>query len=178
MELHAGLIDDIEIRLALRQQLAPVLDYPEPSSGMLYEQIAMLNAQIRSNVANEVRRLDLDTQARHSWLLEQPAWEHSVRRQNADQFLALTDYWRAGLDYIDYCLDESNEPVTQLSASVINTLQTALGLPLLDTSGNLLRIPLNSAQYQTAIDALLLEQKAVEQGLFESITRSLESTTA
>lgn len=178
LELHAGLIDDIEIRLALRQQLAPVLDYPEPSSGMLYEQIAMLNAQIRSNVANEVRRLDLDTQARHSWLLEQPAWEHSVRRQNADQFLALTDYWRAGLDYIDYCLDESNEPVTQLSASVINTLQTALGLPLLDTSGNLLRIPLNSAQYQTAIDALLLEQKAVEQGLFESITRSLESTTA
>ena len=90
----------------------------------------------------------------------------------------MTDYWRAGLDYIDYCLDESNEPVTQLSASVINTLQTALGLPLLDTSGNLLRIPLNSAQYQTAIDALLLEQKAVEQGLFESITRSLESTTA
>jgi hypothetical protein len=57
-------------------------------------------------------------------------------------------------------------------------LQTALGLPLLDTSGNLLRIPLNSAQYQTAIDALLLEQKAVEQGLFESITRRLESTTA
>lgn len=176
-ELYAGLIDDIEIRLALRQQLASTLDYPEPSSGMLYEQIAMLNDRIRSNVAQEVTRLDQNPLARHVWLLEQPAWAQSVRAQNADQFLALTDYWRAGLDYLEYCLDDSNDPVTRLSASVIKALQDTLQVPLLDSSGSLLRVELNSAQYQAAIDALLREQKAVEQGLLESITRSFEGTT-
>lgn len=176
-ELYAGLIDDIEIRLALRQQLATVLDYPEPSSGMLYEQIAMLNDRIRNNVIQEVRRLEQDPLIRHAWLVEQPAWAQSVRAQNAEQFLALTDYWRAGLDYLEYCLDDSNDRVTRLSPSVIKVLQDTLQVPLLDPSGGLLRIELNSVQYQTAIDALLREQKAVEQGLLESITRSLDAST-
>ncbi|AUF96506.1 hypothetical protein CXQ80_12055 [Pseudomonas sp. 02C 26] len=174
--LYGGLIDDIEIRLALRQQLASTLDYPEPSSGMLYEHVAMLNDTIRSNVSREVMRLDQDPLSRHAWLLEQPAWAQSVRGQNAEQFLALTDYWRAGLDYLEHCLDESNEPVTRLSASVITALQETLQRPLLDSRGSLIRVELNSAQYQAAIDALLREQKAVEQGLLESITRSFEAT--
>lgn len=173
--LYGGLIDDIEIRLALRQQLASTLDYPEPSSGMLYEHVAMLNDTIRRNVAREVMRLDQDPLSRHAWLLEQPAWAQSVRGQNAEQFLALTDYWRAGMDYLDYCLDESNEPVTRLSASVITALQETLQRPVLDSRGSLIRVELNSAQYQAAIDALLREQKAVEQGLLESITRSFEA---
>nr|WP_314872841.1 NEL-type E3 ubiquitin ligase domain-containing protein [uncultured Pseudomonas sp.] len=176
-ELYAGLIDDIEIRLALRQQLATTLNYPEPSSGMLYEQIAMLNDRIRNNVAGEVLRLDQDPQARLAWLVEQPGWAQSVRAQNAEQFSALTDYWRSGLDYLDYCLDASNEPVTRLSASVISALQDTLQMAVVDSSGSPVRIELNSALYQAAIDSLLRGQRADEQGLLASITRSFENTS-
>ncbi|MDR6710832.1 Leucine-rich repeat (LRR) protein [Pseudomonas hunanensis] len=175
-DLIDALVDDIEIRLALRQRLASALDYPEPSAGMLYEQTAQLTPQILRNVTAEIRRLDLDRDARRAWMIEQPSWQRTLRQQYAPQFEAVTDYWRDGLDYLDYCLDKDAEPVTSLSSSLVKTLQDVLGLSLRDSQGALQRVELNSAQYQLALDALLAEQKVVEQGLLDSLTRGLQTT--
>ncbi|CAM4039907.1 Leucine-rich repeat-containing protein 32 [Pseudomonas reidholzensis] len=177
-DLYDALVDDIEIRLALRQHLATRLDYPEPSAGMRYEHVAQLTPRILANVAEQVRHLDLDLAARRTWLLEQPSWQQTLRSQYAAQFEALTDYWRSGLDYLDYCLSEEAEPVTRLSRSLIDALEKVLGQPLLDAQGGLRRVALNSGQYQTAIDALLQAQREVERGLLDSLTRGLESTLA
>lgn len=175
-QLIDALVDDIEIRLALRQRLATQLDYPEPSAGMHYEQVAQLTPRILANVAEQVRRADLDVGARRSWLLEQPSWQQTLRSQYPTQFEALTDYWRSGLDYLDYCLDENAEAVTRLSRSLIEALEKVLGQRLVDARGALRRVTLNSAQYQNAVDALLQEQTAVERGLLDSLTRGFENT--
>ncbi|WP_313738842.1 NEL-type E3 ubiquitin ligase domain-containing protein [Pseudomonas sp.] len=176
-ELIDVLVDDIEIRLALRQALADELDYPEPSAGMLYEQIAYINQRIRDNVAAEVRRLDRDALARRRWLVEQPQWQRTLRTHYAEQFEALTDFWRSGLDYLDYCLDPEADAVTQLPISVRTVLEEALGEPLLDAAGNLRRVPLDSGHYQTASERIVQQVHEVEQGLFESLTQALMQRT-
>lgn len=176
VDLVDGLVDDIEIRLALRQALAEQLDYPEPSDLMLYEQVAHLNAKIRRNVMREVRRLDQDSAGRRAWLVAQPQWQQTLRARYSSQFETVADFWRSGLDYLDYCLDEHAEAVTTLPTSVRATLEGALGQSLLDAKGVLRRVEVNSAQYRTASDTLLQQLKAVELGLFDSLTRPLEQS--
>lgn len=170
-DLRQSLVDDIEIRLALRQGLAETLDYPEPSLGMLFAEVAQVSERVRENVAREVRLLDADAQARLQWTAAQPAWQAALKRHYAAQFQALTDYWRAGLDYLDYCLDPESEAVTLLEPSVSQTLTQALGMALVDEHGQLQRVELDSERYTAAVNALLTEQKAVEDGLLLSLTR-------
>ncbi len=174
LELIDGLVDDIEIRLALRQALAADLDYPEPSVGMLYQQIARVNERVRANVLAAVRQLDQDAQARRQWVLEQPQWQRAVRQHYLEQFEALTDFWRSALDYLDYCLDEQAEALTQLPPSVRTLLEATLGQPLLDDAGTLRRVAVNSAQYQAASERILQQLRDVEHGLLESLTRAIE----
>lgn len=177
VELIDALVDDIEIRLALRQALAVDLDYPEPSVGMLYGQIAHVSQRVRDNVLAAVRQLDQDAQARRQWVLEQPQWQRAVRQQYLRQFEALTDFWRSALDYLDDCLDEQAGPVTPLPASVRTLLEAALQQPLLDETGRLRRVAVNSGQYQTASERILQQIEEVERGLLESLTRAIEQRT-
>nr|WP_314487370.1 NEL-type E3 ubiquitin ligase domain-containing protein [uncultured Pseudomonas sp.] len=173
-----ALVDEIEIRLALRQILAGELDYPEPSAGMLYWQTASINSRIVQNVATEVRRLDQDAVARRQWLVDQPQWQRTLREQHAEQFEALTDFWRAGLDYLDYSQDEHAEPVTQLSTSVRTLLEGVLGESLLDAAGNLRRVSVTEGQYLEAVRRIGQQREDTERGLLESLTRAVEQRSS
>ncbi len=173
-DLATGLVDDIEVRLALRQSLTAELDFPEPSSGMLYRNTARINQQIIDNVRDAVLELDADTTARQQWMTEQPVWVDYLKRQYASQFEAITDFWRPGLDYLFYCLDESQEPITHLDNAILRALAPEMPTPALDENGTLRRVPLNEAAYVKATNALTHEQQQVEAGLLLSLTRQVE----
>lgn len=174
-ELQNGLVDDIEIRLALRQSLAEPLDFPEPSHGMRYRDTAQVNQVIIDRVEAAVRALDTDTNARLQWLIEQPGWVSYLKREYAAQFMLLTDFWRQGHDYLFYCLDETQEAVTRLDSSVISALTDTLPTSPVDNQGNLQRVPLNDGQFDSAMRALTAEQQAVEAGLLASLTRQAQT---
>ncbi|MBV4491087.1 hypothetical protein HU760_010835 [Pseudomonas sp. RD9SR1] len=173
-DLARGLVDDIEVRLALRQSLSGKLDFPEPSSGMLYRDTARINQQIIDNVRAAVLELDADTTARQQWISEQPAWVGYLKRQYASQFEAISDFWRPGLDYLIYCLDESQEPITYLDDAIIKVLFPKKPVPALDENGTLRRVPLNEQAYVKATNALAQAQQEVEAGLLLSLTRQAD----
>lgn len=134
--LATGLVDDIELRLALRQSLATVLDYPEPSSGMLYRSTARINQTIIDKVKAAVLELDTDATAREQWLTQQPGWVEYLKREHAAQFSLITDFWRPGLDYLYYCLDETADPVTSLDSSVRRALARVMPESPVDAEGS------------------------------------------
>ena len=171
--LQTGLVDDIEVRLALRQSLAARLDFPEPSRGMLYRDTARITQGIIDKVAAEVERLDRDHQARERWLIEQPGWVMHIKTRYAEQFILLTDFWRSGHDYLFYCLDRSNEPVTRLDTSVTTALAKVMPARPRDEQHHLRRVQLNDGQFKQAMDALNAEQQQVEHGLLLSLTHQV-----
>ncbi|MEE1917622.1 MULTISPECIES: NEL-type E3 ubiquitin ligase domain-containing protein [Pseudomonas] len=170
-DLTTGLVDDIEVRLALRQSLSEDLDFPEPSSGMLYRDLAKINQQIIDNVRDAVVELDADTTARQLWISERPVWVDYLKRKYASQFEAITDFWRPGLDYLFYCLDESQEAITHLDKSIIRALAPEMPGLALDENGTLRRVPLSGKAYFKAMEALTKAQEEVEAGLLLSLTR-------
>ncbi|MGE8314546.1 MAG: NEL-type E3 ubiquitin ligase domain-containing protein, partial [Pseudomonas putida] len=170
-----GLVDDIELRLALRQSLATVLDYPEPSSGMLYRSTARINQTIIDKVKAAVLELDTDATAREQWLTQQPGWVEYLKREHAAQFSLITDFWRPGLDYLYYCLDETADPVTSLDSSVRRALARVMPESPVDAEGRLRRVALNEQQYRQGVDALTAEQQQVETGLLISLTRQTQT---
>jgi hypothetical protein len=174
VDLATGLVDDIEVRLALRQSLAAKLDFPEPSSGMLYRDSARITRQIIDNVEAEVRKLDADTAERQKWMTEQPAWVNDLKVRYASQFEAITDFWRPGLDYLFYCWDASNEPITHLDSAITRALAPVMPDSPLDEHGVLRRVPLGQQAFDTAMNALTREQQQVEAGLLMSLTRQWE----
>jgi len=173
--LETGLVDDIELRLALRQSLATVLDYPEPSSGMLYRSTAMINQTIIDQVKAAVLVLDTDATAREQWLNRQPGWVEYLKREHAAQFSLITDFWRPGLDYLYYCLNETADPVTSLDNSLLRALANVMPESPLDASGILRRVAINEQQYRQGVDVLTAEQQQVETGLLTSLTRQLQT---
>ncbi|OCT22204.1 hypothetical protein A6E19_04205 [Pseudomonas putida] len=182
--LADGPVDDIEIRLALRQALADDLDYPEPSEAMLYRPTAHLSYKVETNVTQEVTRLDQDPKLVREWIVEQPTWQLSLRRAHASQFEAVTEFWRPGLEYLQYCRDFAAqldgetvelEPITFLSASVKKALENAIGQVLPSSNAELQPLVLTDAQAAAAYNALRDEQTSVERGLFDSLTREVET---
>ncbi|MEN5216424.1 NEL-type E3 ubiquitin ligase domain-containing protein [Pseudomonas pudica] len=177
-DLKTGLVDDIEVRLALRQSLSAELDFPEPSSGMLYRDVARINQQIIDNVRDAVRKLDTDATARQEWISKEPVWVDYFKRENAGQFDAIAEFWRPGLDYLLYCLDENQEPVTHLDNAILRALAPQMPTSALDENGTLRRVPLNEEAYVKATNALAQAQQEVEAGLLLSLTRQADILNA
>ena len=175
VDLETGLVDDIEVRLALRQSLAERLDFPEPSRGMLYRGAARINQTIIDNVGTAVLELDADATARQQWMARQPVWVDFLKTRYASQFEAITDFWRPGIDYLFYCLDADYEPVTRLDSAITRTLSAYMPASPLDESGLLRRVPLEQAAFDKAMGALTHEQQQVEAGLLLSLTRQAET---
>ncbi|WP_426811477.1 NEL-type E3 ubiquitin ligase domain-containing protein [Pseudomonas sp. WOUb67] len=175
IDLETGLVDDIEMRLALRQSLATALDYPEPSHGMLYRETARINQTIIDRVKAAVMALDKDATAREQWLNQQPGWVEYLKREHAAQFSLVTDFWRPGLDYLYYCLDETAEPVMSLDSSVLRALSRVMPESPMDAQGSLRRVAINEQQYRQGVDVLTAEQQQVETGLLTSLTRQTQS---
>ena len=175
IDLKTGLVDDIEVRLALRQSLATALDFPEPSRGMLYRDTARINQTIIDNVKAAVLGLDTDASAREQWLNRQTGWVGFLKREYAAQFSLITDFWRPGLDYLYYCLDETADPVTALDSSVLRALAGVLPESPLDAQGTLRRVAINEQQYRQGVDVLTEQQQQVEAGLLTSLTRQTQT---
>nr|WP_110635530.1 NEL-type E3 ubiquitin ligase domain-containing protein [Pseudomonas sp. CC120222-01a] len=175
VDLETGLVDDIEVRLALRQSLAQRLDFPEPSRGMLYRNVARINQQIVDNVGSAVLALDADTAARQQWMASQPVWVDFLKAKHASQFEDVTDFWRPGIDYLFYCWDADYEPVTQLKNAITRTLSAAMPESPLDENGLLRRVPLDQGAFDKAMGALTHEQQEVETELLLSLTRQAET---
>ena len=175
IDLETGLVDDIELRLALRQSLAAALDYPEPSRGMLYRDTARINQTIINRVKAAVVALDTDATAREQWLNQQPGWVEYLKREHAAQFSLITDFWRPGLDYLYYCLDETADPVTSLDNSVLRALTSVMPEHPLDARGILRRVAITEQQYRQGVDLLTAEQQQVENGLLTSLTRQTQT---
>ncbi|WP_449432755.1 dermonecrotic toxin domain-containing protein [Pseudomonas putida] len=168
--LEQGGVDDIEIRLALRQALAALLDFPEPSQDMLYRESAHINETTKYNVEQAVLALDEDAAARRAWIAGQPSWRLFIRQRFSSRFAALDERWYRGLEYLDYCLNPANEPIVRLDDRVRETLSEELGDMPVDDSGQLSRVELNSQQYADATNRLASERQAGEEALYTRLT--------
>lgn len=171
--LLAGSVDDIEIRLALRQALAGPLDYPEPSHGMLYRPVAMISDPIIANVEGAVRVLDADDQARRAWLLQQPGWASYLRRAHADRFQAISERWGLGSDFLEECLHPTEETIAPLPVEVFETLRGVLPELSQDADYRPSLLTLNDALYTAALKALQAGLQQAQTDLLSEITQSL-----
>jgi hypothetical protein len=142
---------------------------------MLYRNTARINDTIIEMVKAAVLSLDRDAIAREQWLTQQPGWVEYLKREHAAQFSLITDFWRPGLDYLYYCLDETAEPVTSLDSSVRRALARVMPESPVDADGRLRRVVLNEQQYRQGVDALTAEQQQVETGLLISLTRQTQT---
>jgi hypothetical protein len=163
--------DLIEIRLALRQDLAALLDFPEPSQGMLYRAEAMISAQVASNVERAVVVLDQTAAERRGWVARQPTWQRYLIQRFASRFGAVDERWYQGMQYLDYCLDPDNEAVTSLADVVLQAITEVLPAAPLDEGGQLRRMALQDQAYDQASRRLDAGRDQERQALFEQLTR-------
>lgn len=168
--LLGGGVDDIEIRLALRQALAEPLEFPEPSQDMLYRDTAQVSLTTQYNVEEAVRALDADAQARRRWIAAQPAWQRFLRRREAAQFDAVDARWHDGLDYLASCLDTDSPLVDRLDASVVSVLSDVLASSPLDEAGRPRRLALNEQMYRQAVGRISAARQAAVDALVARLT--------
>ncbi|WP_336334795.1 NEL-type E3 ubiquitin ligase domain-containing protein [Pseudomonas putida] len=169
-ELLQGGLDDIEIRLALRQSLAQPLEFPEPSQDMLYRESAQVSNRVIDNVENAVTELDETPAIRRAWITEQPGWRRFLRRRFSQRFAALDERWYRAIEYLAYCLDPESEAVTSLDATVREVLNEVLPAAVPDAAGQLPRLELNSQQYNAAASHLGNGRQAEEDALYQRLT--------
>jgi hypothetical protein len=169
-DLADGGVDLIEMRLALRQALAEDLDFPEPSTGMMYRDSAKISVTVEFNVQQAVTSLDSTAASRRSWIARQPAWRRLLKQRSASRFTALDERWLQGYDYLQYCLEADSDVVSTLDQPVIQALTASLPESPLDDAGQLRRVSLNSQQYQEATKSLQWGLEQQQDLLFRAIT--------
>ncbi|MGN8249364.1 dermonecrotic toxin domain-containing protein [Pseudomonas sp. SMV7] len=169
-ELLEGGLDDIEIRLALRQSLAGQLEFPEPSQDMLYRRDAYISDVVVENVAEEVEAFADAPGTRRAWIGAQPGWQRFLRRRYAARFDALNARWYQGMEYLQYCLDADSDAVTTLAPSVREALNEVLPEAVPDAAGRLPRLKLGSQTYTTALARLSSGRQAEEDALYQRLT--------
>lgn len=170
--LRSESVDDIEIRLALRQELAVVLDYPEPSRGMLFRATANLSPQTIARVEAAVRMRDTVAN-RQAWMVDESSWQRYLKQRYTEQFDSLTERWFAGLEYLEYCVGRSETVPGKLDDDVLTVLRTALGA---DPQGDdtLLKLEISEDNYVKASDAVLSARNGAESALLASLTQAQE----
>lgn len=171
--LNGESVDDIEIRLALRQQLASVLDYPELSSGMLFRATANVTPRTVERVAIAV--IERDTVAnRQAWMVDERSWQRYLKQRYSEQFDNLSATWADGLDYLDYCNGASDEVPGSLDSEVLSTLRTALAAEPQAADGTLRKLEIDSQRYLDAVNALANDRNSAETALVAKLTRAQE----
>lgn len=171
--LRDAFIDGIEIRLALQQDLAASLNYPEPSENMLYRHVSGVTPQTAERVRSAV--LEQETaERRQEWMVRNPNWQRFLKQQHGEDFNNLTQFWAEGLDYLDYCAGISDSRVKALEPPVQEVLQDALNERLEGEQNTLRKLPLNDQQYRAGADALQHAHLLAETELMLSLTRAQE----
>ncbi|MEN5199126.1 DUF6543 domain-containing protein [Pseudomonas wadenswilerensis] len=166
--------DPVEIRLRLRQQLADKLDFPEPSSGMLFAHRADVDERIIKNVAREVRRLSSQLEPRQEWMALQQGWKRYLRNLHGQRFETFEQKWRDAADYLLSCLYDWHEFDGPLAPEVRSAVQQILPDAPVDGQGQLQRLPLSEGRYFMAERQLKEVSSAAEHGLILELTRSSE----
>lgn len=162
-------VDDVEIRLYVRQQTAGPLDFPEPSSGMLFSGLAKVDQGVIKRIIATVRELD-SSALRRAWLVELPNWQRYVRQAHALAFDEALQPWREGLEYLESCMEPAVTGLPSLTAEVSEVLVAALPEPPLDGKGKTRRLVLDEQQYLDAVAALQQGQAKAEQVLMHDLT--------
>ncbi|TYO75730.1 hypothetical protein DQ397_002315 [Pseudomonas sp. CK-NBRI-02] len=173
-QLGESLVDDIEIRLALRQAVAARLEFPEPSHEMLYRQTAMISDHTADEVVNAVERFEEDEKSdgpRQVWIATEPSWQRFLKDRYAQDFDALTKRWQSGLDYLEYCMDPEAEPVEFLDEAVIKVLEPVLPEQPLDAAGQPRRVAVNEGVHLKATSELLKARREEEEALLLELTK-------
>ena len=169
--LLAHTVDDIEIRLTLRQGLAAKLDYPEPSSGMMFSEIAEVSERTQSKVRKAVQGNDTG-QARQQWLIGQASWTYYLRQRYGQQFSIVEAVWDDGMTYLEECAGDEGLSVKVLSPNVIEALRGVFPEAVLDTRGALRKVALNDEQYLQAGRAIVRGREQSVELLILNLTRS------
>lgn len=170
-QLLAHSVDDIEIRLKLRQGAAAKLDYPEPSSGMLFSDIAAVSERTQSKVRKAVRANDT-TQARQDWLVGQTSWKYYLRQRYGQQFGIVEAVWDDGMSYLEECAGDDVLTVNKLSPNVLEALRGVITQPMLDATGAVQKVTLTDAQYLLAARAVANGREHSVEQLIVNLTRS------
>ncbi|MFK3724489.1 NEL-type E3 ubiquitin ligase domain-containing protein [Pseudomonas monteilii] len=168
--LLEGGVDDIEIRLALRQALAETLEFPEPSQDMLYRETAQVSLTTQFNVEEAVRVRDDTARLRRRWIAAQPAWQRFLRQREAARFEAVDARWYAALEYLESCLDADVPAMSALEAPVIETLRAVLPDSPLDAAGQLRRLTLTEQVYRQAVERISAARQAAVEALIGQLT--------
>lgn len=168
--LQEGLVDDIEIRLALRQALADDLEYPEPSQDMLYWQTAQISPVVEQNVEDMVRQIDHDAAARRGWIARQPGWKSFLEQRFAERFKRTKAQWEAAQEFLDHGADPSFEAPSALAPDVVTQLTRLLSQSPLDADGSVRRLELDSQRYDQASRAVASAREAALDALYAQLT--------
>lgn len=167
-------MDLIEIRLALRTNLAEVLDYYEPQMEMHYRSAAHIIGPTENEVYVEVLNRNNDLPARRQWVSRQPSWRRVLRAQHPARFEALRLRWDVGFDYLDWCNDGTPMEGT-LEPSVIDALASALGESPLDGQGQPVQLELNSNRFASGMNRMAQGRNEDEDALCLELTLPLDS---
>ncbi len=167
-------LDLIEMRLALRTNLAEELDFTEPQMQMLYRDTAHIVGPTENAVLLEVLTRNNALPARRQWVSRQPSWRRVLRAQFPGRFEALRSRWDVGIDFLEWCNDGSPMEGT-LEPPVIDALTSALGMGPLDERGQPLRLEINGDQYVTGMNRMAQGLEDDEDSLCLELTLPLDS---
>ncbi len=167
-------LDLIEIRLALRTNLAEELDFTETQLQMLYRDAAHIVGPTEDAVLQEVLNRNNDLPARRQWVSRQPSWRRVLRAQFPARLEALRSRWDVGIDFLEWCNDGSTMEGA-LEPPVVDALTSALGESPLDEHGQPLRLQINDDQYVAGMNRMALGLEDDEDALYLELTRPLDS---
>ena len=168
-------VDDIEIRLALRQGLAKALNYPELSTGMLYRAEANVSKRTVMNIRDAV--LVNETAAnRQQWMASDASWQRYLKRRYPMQFESVVAPWADGLEYLEYCAQIHQGPVPALDPRVLDVLSAALGESPLDAQGVLRRVELSGQRYLDVVNAVRDAHRRAENDCISRLTKTEDET--
>ncbi|MDH0301542.1 MULTISPECIES: DUF6543 domain-containing protein [unclassified Pseudomonas] len=170
--LRSGLgqgLDLVEVRLALRTNLATTLDFPEPQQDMLYRDTADISWRTEEAIAQEVEALDESPEARRRWVSRHPTWRRLLRNEFPARFAALRTRWDLGVDYLEFCFTAADTPAAPEPA-VLGSLQRVLGESPLDEQGQPRRLTITEGQYITGMNRMAVGLEEDEDALCLQLT--------
>ncbi|MDH0647889.1 NEL-type E3 ubiquitin ligase domain-containing protein [Pseudomonas sp. GD03858] len=162
-------LDLIEVRLALRTNLADMLDYPEPQLDMLYRDTADISFRTEEAIGEQVEVEDDKPLPRRQWISRHPTWRRLLRAEFPSRFSALRPRWDAGVDYLEYCHMDAQAP-DSLEPEVAQALERTLGKSPFDAQGHLRRLAITEQLYVDGMNRMAIGLENDEDALYLSLT--------
>ncbi|NBA93936.1 NEL-type E3 ubiquitin ligase domain-containing protein [Pseudomonas sp. R5(2019)] len=165
-------IDDVEVRLTFRLELAQRLGFSEPVESILFGSMAEVSPAMLDRAFTQVVAQDT-VAARREWVSAQPGWRRFLRMQHSARFEEVQAPWALAQEYLDECLMPST-PVSlpTLSAEVTAGLEAALGIAI-EREGVLQLVSPSSEQYRVGVSYILDQREQAATELVNTLTAQL-----